>query len=85
MSNINSYSVAGNPLLTDKLIGSEQEATKNFTIQELLGKLGGGAQGAKLLTIPSFLTEADAEAAGLKTGQLWKLPGGTGTFLMTIK
>ena len=46
MSNINSYSVAGNPLLTDKLIGSEQEATKNFTIQELLGKLGGGSKGA---------------------------------------
>ena len=82
MSNINSYSVAGNPLLTDKLIGSEQEATKNFTIQELLGKLGGGAQGAKLLTIPLFLTEAAAEAAGLKTGQLWRIPAGHGKVLM---
>ena len=82
MAKINSYDDAGSPQLTDRLIGTEvnadpENATKNFTIQQLLSLLAGGSEGA-VLNLPSFVSNDEAAAAGLVRGQLWMyvLPGG---------
>ena len=79
MAKISSYSNAGTPTLVDKLIGTEvgatpTDATKNFTIQQSLGLLGGGSAGA-IITLPTYANDVAAGVGGLVTGQLYQTAG----------
>lgn len=77
MSKISSYSQVAAAGLTDMLIGTDVDdsnATKNFTIQQLLSLLGGGSTGA-IIILPDYIDDAAAGAAGLVTGQLYQTTG----------
>tara|TARA_R100001443_G_scaffold117451_1_gene142980 strand:+ start:10483 stop:10734 length:252 start_codon:yes stop_codon:yes gene_type:complete len=77
MAKISSYTTITSPALSDMLIGTDVDndnLTKNFTIQQLVGMLGGGASGA-VVVLPNYVNDAAAGAAGLVVGQLYQTSG----------
>tara|TARA_R100001510_G_scaffold57587_1_gene66306 strand:+ start:4915 stop:5166 length:252 start_codon:yes stop_codon:yes gene_type:complete len=77
MAKISSYTTITSPSLSDMLIGTDVDSdniTKNFTIQQLLQMLGGGTAGV-VLTLPDYINDGAAGAAGLVTGQLYQTSG----------
>ena len=75
MTKISSYNNATSPTLTDKLIGTEVDAsnaTKNFTIQQLLTLLEDSAWSG----VPAYNDNAAAVAGGLATGKFFVTTGG---------
>jgi hypothetical protein len=77
MAKISTYAQVISPALSDILIGTDVDndnLTKNFTIQQLVGMLGGGASGA-IITLPDYADDATAGAAGLVAGQLYQTSG----------
>ena len=70
MSKISSYAIDSTPNLGDKLIGTDIDnlnATKNFTIGQVLALLSGVS-----LTLPTYASNSAALAGGLVQGQLYK-------------
>ena len=70
MSKISSYANDSTPNLSDKVIGTDVDnmnATKNFTIGQILSLLSGA-----ILTLPTYASNSAALAGGLVQGQLYK-------------
>jgi hypothetical protein len=70
MSKISSYAIDSTSNLGDKLIGTDIDnlnATKNFTIGQVLSLLSG-----VVLTLPTYASNSAALAGGLVQGQLYK-------------
>ena len=74
MSKISSYANDSTPNTWDKLICTDvndMNATKNFTIGQILGLLSGVS-----LTLPTYASNSAALAGGLVQGQLYKSSAG---------
>tara|TARA_R100000963_G_C4592385_1_gene69116 strand:+ start:219 stop:488 length:270 start_codon:yes stop_codon:yes gene_type:complete len=72
MPKISTYANAGAPTLTDKLIGTEvgatpTDATKNFTIKQLLTLL----EASEWSGLPAYKDNASALLGGLVAGQFF--------------
>ena len=82
MAKISTYTNAGTPTLDDKLIGTEigatpTDATKNFTVQQLLGVIFPEIEKGVWASLPEYPDNTAAVAAGLEAGRLF-VSDGTG-------
>jgi hypothetical protein len=74
MGKISGYAIDSTPNVGDKLIGTDvndMNATKNFTIGQVLGLLSSAT-----LTLPTYASNSAAIAGGLTQGQLYKSSSG---------
>ena len=79
MGKINQYSNASAPILSDKLIGTKvnstpENGTYNFTLAQLLTLISSNltANSFNLSNVTSHANNADAKAAGLVVGQVYR-------------
>lgn len=80
MAKISTYTNAGTPTLDDKLIGTEigatpTDATKNFTVQQLLTLMFTEIENSAWTGLPEYADNTAAVAAGLGVGKFFVSSG----------